>query len=232
MAALWGAVLVYWLWTRRPSTADTVGSFHRELRVLERATPARVVPANRLTPHPRVEDQPGLAPDTAVLPPQVAVAAAFHKRTELRRRRRDVLGMLVVAALVTMLAAALSHSAVALGFQVGTDLALAAYLFLLYNAMRARAPVGFEVSYDARLYSSPRSAPMETNRRTAFVLQANALPFAHFAPRAPVRRAGGSGVPISALTTGPMVAVAPAPPVGAAPTRARYGDFDSYSSLA
>ncbi len=47
IACLWGVVLVYWLWSRRP-LGDPVGSFRHELRVLGSATPPRVAPANRL----------------------------------------------------------------------------------------------------------------------------------------------------------------------------------------
>ena len=242
VAALWGAVLVYWLWTRRPSTADTVGLFHYKLEVLERATPTRVAPANRLVPPAPAEPQPRYQPEAPVLPPQVAVAAAVHKRTELRRRRRDVLGMLVGAAFVTLFAAALSGSAVALGFQVSTDLALAGYLYLLYTAMRNRAAAGFyrgappPLAYEARPYFPPRTSAQ-------LPLTFEGRHFAHFeAPSSGLRSPGK--VPDAALTTGPMVAIALPPPapsapparsavhVGAGHGRALYGDFDSYASLA
>lgn len=133
VAGLWAGVLAYWLWTRRPA-ADTVGMFHRELRVLERATPARVSPANRLAGPPTAPTQ-----SSEVAPPRQVAPATLNKRSELRRRRRDILAVLASAAVLTLLAALASGSSVALAFQVCSDLALAAYVYLLSNASRAKA---------------------------------------------------------------------------------------------
>lgn len=122
---------VYWLWTKRSASADTIGLFHRELEVLQRATPARVAPANRLAAPAAVQPP---------VPPQVALAAASHRRDEARRRRRDVLAILAGAALVTLVAAVASGSAVALGFQALADLALAGYVYLLSSSRRPERP--------------------------------------------------------------------------------------------
>jgi len=66
VAGLWGVVLAYWLWSRRPTTADTVGVFRRELRVLQYATPSMVVPANRRCPDGAATVVPGVAYGMAV----------------------------------------------------------------------------------------------------------------------------------------------------------------------
>jgi|SRR5579875_267830 hypothetical protein len=127
VASLWGAVAVYWLWSKRLASADTIGLFHRELEVLQRATPARVAPANRLA-----------APPTAhpPVPPQVAFVAAAHRRDEVRRRRRDVLALLAGVTVLTLVAAVASGSAVAMAFQGAADIALVGYVYLLSSARR------------------------------------------------------------------------------------------------
>ena len=208
VGGLWGAVLAYWLWTRRPAS-DTVGAFHRELQVLQRATPARVAPANRLAPPhlpeehlaPTIERFAATRPGPsqvagAALPPQVAAAAAINKRSELRRRRRDVLTLLAVVAVITLFAAVLSGSAVALAFQISSDLALAAYVYLLSYAGRARAPVSYV----------PRSSRY---RPPASLVGYQLHTSAPRQLRGPARARAQVGAPGSL-----------------------YGDFDSYASLA
>lgn len=233
VAGLWGAVFVYWLWTRRP-TGDTVGLFHRELEVLQRATPLRVAPANRLGAH--VEGELG---EGTSMPPLLAAAAAVHKRAELRRRRRDVLSLLGAAALITILAAALSGSAIALAFQACADVALAGYLFLLYSAKKSHTGASFP-TYFAPAYYPPgrfaiagRSAPVAAVPGRALV--GDATRFGRAAARREPRPRH------LADSTGPMPAVVPPPPAGAlavagavagAAAQAHYGDFDSYASLA
>jgi hypothetical protein len=208
VGGLWGAVLLYWLWTRRPAAADTVGLFHRELQVLERATPLRVAPANRLGPE-RPHDISGKGAPPLPLPPPVAAAAAVHRQAELRRRRRDVLSLLAAAMLVTLVAVVLSGSAVALAFQVCADLALGGYVLLLYGATRRRGRAYAQAFYlSGPVFAPAGRAPasdVARYRRAANV------------PRIPV--------PVSATRTGPMAALVPAPP-------AQYGDFDSYKRLA
>ena len=49
LALIWGALLVSWLRSRSVGTfSDSVGTFQRHLTVLERATPSKVAPANRM----------------------------------------------------------------------------------------------------------------------------------------------------------------------------------------
>lgn len=49
LALIWGALLVSWLRSRSVGTfSDSVGTFQHRLTVLERATPSKVAPANRM----------------------------------------------------------------------------------------------------------------------------------------------------------------------------------------
>jgi hypothetical protein len=137
LACLWGLVLAYWLWSRRP-LGDPVGSFRNELRVLGNATPARVAPANRLSAgatlfvssapkRPTNPSAPVLRPD------RVAAAARSHTRQEVQRRRRDVIFVLAVAALLSLFAAVLTGSTVVIFLQVVVDLVLVTYVYLLFT---------------------------------------------------------------------------------------------------
>lgn len=131
IASLWCVVLIYWLWSKRPTLGDTVGSFRHELRVLEHAMPTPVVaPANRR--------RPGAPPFAGPAPKdifgnQVSVAAAArnHKREELRRRRRDVIEVLLAMVLLSLLVALLTHSTLAFGLQAVTDVVLFVYVLVL-----------------------------------------------------------------------------------------------------
>lgn len=212
VAGLWAGVLAYWIWTRRPA-ADTVGIFHEKLQVLERATPMRVAPANRLAGPSAAVAQ--LA-ETA-LPRQVAVAAAVNKRSELRRRRRDVLVMLAGTSGITLLAAVFSGSSVALAFQVSSDLALGAYVYMLSSAGKARvAP-----AYAAR--SATYRRPDGPSYRVPSPRRASAAWQSPGRARMPERAAA---YPVIYADLEGRV------PVGAGASRGAYGDFDSYASLA
>ncbi|HTV11373.1 MAG TPA: hypothetical protein VME20_05865 [Acidimicrobiales bacterium] len=208
VASLWVAVLVYWLWTRRPTTTDTVGLFRQELRVLEFASPNKVTPANRLC-----AEQSLPAPS-----PALVAAASWHKRLEVRRRRRDVLLMLFAAVVVTIVAAVLSHSVVALGVQALCDVALACYLCLLFRATRARRPlIEAKRSREPRLYvedlllappPGPRASVLESPSLLIGAQFEQEYVPAHATHRqAPRRRAVQEA-------------------------EESYGDFDSYASLA
>ena len=218
VASLWGVVLVYWFWSRRPTTSDTVGVFRRELRVLEGATPTRVPPANRRCT--------GDLPATPATPVALAATALCHKRMEVRRRRRDVLTVLVAAVAVSVVAAALTRSRVAFGSQAACDLALACYVYLLVRSTRAWAGAGLgrrsADGYAVALAPAPTAptaptaavptywppAPERASReRPAARAQVPSYVPAHFL----VRTVGRAAASEDSET---------------------YGDFDSYASLA
>jgi hypothetical protein len=131
IASLWCIVLIYWLWSRRPTLGDTVGSFRHELRALEHAMPTPVIaPANRR--RPGTPPFAGPAPtDVFGNPVSPAVAARNHKREELHRRRRDVIEVLLAMVLLSLLVALLTHSALAYALQVVTDIVLFVYVLVL-----------------------------------------------------------------------------------------------------
>ncbi len=173
VAGLWVAVLAYWLWTRRPATADTIGVFRRELRVLRQATPARVAPANRMAPSrpaPAVGAvELGLGnPETGLpLAEHLAVTAANHRRSVMRRRRRDVLSALGGAAVVLLLLAMLTGSTALIGLDVVADLAFGGYVLLLVRAAGARPAAS--VPREARAPRRARAAARQgeaTRRRS------------------------------------------------------------------
>ncbi len=110
VAILWGVVVIYWVWSRRPAFGDSIGLFRNELHALEHAAPVRVPPANRRRPLPYTvsvagyplggpQDDPapstaGTAPSVpSSLPEALAAASLSAKRLKARRRRRDVLSV-------------------------------------------------------------------------------------------------------------------------------------------
>ncbi|HTW06951.1 MAG TPA: hypothetical protein VME46_05550 [Acidimicrobiales bacterium] len=156
VAGLWGIVLVYWFWSRRPAaTGDTVGVFQNVMSVLEEATPARVAPANT-----RTGGAPGATPAPKVTPsaaPFAAAATARHKRMVVRRRRRDVLLVLSLLAVLSAVTWVFSGSRYALALQVMSDVFLVGYLLLLVMTTRARN--GGRVAEPARRPARPLAPP-------------------------------------------------------------------------
>ena len=153
VAILWGVVVVYWAWSRRPAFGDSIGLFRNELHALANAAPARVPPANRRRPlpytvsgarYPLGEPFGGLAPSSAgtapgvaaSLPAALAAAALSAKRLKARRRRRDVLSVLLAVVVVSALASLARRSVLTLSIQALSDLSLAAYAYLLVTRTR------------------------------------------------------------------------------------------------
>jgi hypothetical protein len=215
VACLWVVVFVYWFWSRLPARADTVGVYRRALHVLEHAAPTRVVPAYRLR-------TPAIASATAPL----AAVALCHKRAQLRRRRRDTLSVLLGAVLVTMAAAFVTRSAVALAAQVLCDLALASYVYLLVRAARANAgaapvrrkavavqPSAFGPGWSPAYAGSPAT---EAPVRLRAELQEAEAPVTGYVPAHALRQVDLRVVANEADDY----------------AEASYGDFDSYASLA
>ena len=138
VACLWGGLLVYWLWRRRPSFSDSIGSFRHELSVLGQAAPTRVPPAHRLDTPSKGRSGPGhlalqAASASSPPPPMMAALRAYH-RLEVRRRRRDVLLVLCGAVFLSLLFALVTGSDAFLYLQFSTDVLLAAYLYMLVRA--------------------------------------------------------------------------------------------------
>jgi hypothetical protein len=242
VAGLWAAVLVYWLWTRRPTTSDTVGLFRHELRVLRHATPMKVAPANRMEVcYASAEELPARPRPVPgpLAPTPLAAAAASYKRAEMRRRRRDILTVLSATAVVTLGGAVLSRSTFVIALQVLCDLALAAYVWLLVQSGRSRAPLAPRTAYMAAAAQGPRPAPARQAAPSAVPGPATVPGPAWVAP--PVVATRPARRPAYAFAGAPE-AFAAAP--GYQGTREHgagdytavfdqaYGDFESYASLA
>jgi len=166
VASLWAVVVVYWVWARRGTGGDSIGSFRRELSVLEHATPARVSPANRLCPPNEaladlgaVVNQPALGHEPLPAPPSAKDAARQYRLAVMRRRRLRVLSALGVAVVVSLVAAVATMSMTLVGLQLLADVALAGYVALLAWS-RSRASLAYVAeARRAHQFSGPPPSP-------------------------------------------------------------------------
>ena len=277
---LWGVVVAYWLWSRRPAFGDSIGLFRHELHALEHAGPRRVPPANRRRPltnavggtgytRAAALSEPGLPSGVLVtagpssLPEALAAASLSAKRLKTRRRRRDILSVLLGVVVVTAIAAVATRSMVAVSLQVLSDLALGAYAYLLVTRTKAgmarstelRAPVTepripsagtWMPSTEPRMPSTePRMPSTEPRMPLNNPAQDNGAVSAGpgedwLIDLAGLDRTEDSYTPAHALWTGPRMAPGPRRPPAVRhatgrverSSRAAYGDFDSYASLA
>jgi len=267
VAILWGVVVIYWVWSRRPAFGDSIGLFRNELHALEHAAPVRVPPANRRRPLPYTVSVAGYplggpqsdpAPSTAgpapsvpsSLPEALAAASLSAKRLKARRRRPDVLSVMLVAVVVTAIASVARRSAVTLSLQALSDVALAAYAYLLVSRTRTAMarPTGPRVQFGAHDQAGAAmpvlSAP-EPVRRPAIPVLSAPEPVRRPAPQedwlvdlVDLDQTGAGYSPAHAQTTTPRAASRWRSPVtrrssldpGRPPEA--YGDFDSYASLA
>jgi hypothetical protein len=99
LAIVWAAVLGPSLLRRRAErrSTDSIGAFHRHLRVLERAGPVTVDPAHRLaqTESPRARRRPGIPGRSG------ALRSDPYFRPGACRRRRNVLSALLTLLVFT-----------------------------------------------------------------------------------------------------------------------------------
>ena len=250
VAILWGVVVVYWVWSRRPAFGDSIGLFRNELQALEHAGPTRVPPANRRRPLPYTVSaatyslaeplgEPGplsagpLPVGAGSLPAALAAATLSVKRLKARRRRRDVLSVLLVAVVVSAMASVLSRSVVALSLQALSDIALGAYAYLLVTMTKTSLKVPTELKVPSEL-----KVPVGARAEGGAVLPAPAEED-WLVDLVDLDRTVAGYAPAHALgaTPGPV-------PGRRRPPEARrgsdhvdrpseaYGDFDSYASLA
>ncbi len=167
LAVVWIVVIGSWFRSRSAgSFGDSVGTFHRHIRVLERATPVTVAPAHQLRGptsiaalhlgrSPRPPAPPAVAAvspyrrplPTAVPGPAARRAsaspawgsAALARRRQSQRRRRDVLLFLLAGAAATLAIGAIPGLHTMLVANVVFDLLTAAYVGLLLRARNIRA---------------------------------------------------------------------------------------------
>jgi hypothetical protein len=142
LAVVWAVLLVSWFRSRTDgSFSDSVNLFRRHLLVLERATPLRVAPANRLRSGPVGGRQP-LRPAPAYrsgYPSRSMVASAglrppslqALRRRQAQRRRRDIFFALLTGVIGTFVLALVTGLKVMWPVQVAFDALFLGYLALL-----------------------------------------------------------------------------------------------------
>jgi hypothetical protein len=143
LAGVWAVLLVSWLRSRTDhSFSDSVSLFRQHLSVLERATPLRVAPANRLRSGPIGGRQP-LRPVPALrsYPSRSMVGSAglrppspaALRRRQAQKRRRDVFFALLTGMIGTFVVAVLPGLQIMWPVQIAFDV-----LFLVYVALLIR----------------------------------------------------------------------------------------------
>jgi hypothetical protein len=93
LAGIWAAVIIAPMVRARVegTPADSIGSFRRQLSVLERTAPSVVHPANRLREPSVAGTSPPYRPQAAhPAVPLLPSSSAALRRQHLRKRRRDV----------------------------------------------------------------------------------------------------------------------------------------------
>ncbi|MCU4185366.1 hypothetical protein K6U06_13410 [Acidiferrimicrobium sp. IK] len=160
LALVWGAFLVWWLRSRAQGTfGDSVGTFRRHLRVLERTAPVTVRPANRLRgpqmvpayrPPAGIQGPPRPPSSQARRSMAAAPGGADLRRRQTLKRRRDVLFLLAVAVVATLVMAAATRSGSLIMLQVVSDLAMASYVALLVRMRNLAAERDMKLTYMPR----------------------------------------------------------------------------------
>ena len=141
LAVVWGVFLVPQVLRARADRgpADSIGSFRNQLSMIERSLPGGPVGRSRMAP-PRSMGFVG-APVGAPM----RAAGPVPTRSELQRRRQNVLLGLLGAVVVTLALGLVFRPAFALN--IVADLALAAYVALLVRARTIAAEREMKVRY-------------------------------------------------------------------------------------
>jgi hypothetical protein len=167
LVVVWATFGVWWVRSHaQTSLGDSVGSFRRDLHVLERTAPATVRPANRLrVPSSQpVRGVPSAARSAAqgrVAPGRVTAGGvgagrvganrtsspAQLRRRQSAKRRRDVLFVLVVAVLATLTMAAATRSHTVMAVQLLADATLAGYVALLVRMRNLASEREMKLTY-------------------------------------------------------------------------------------
>jgi hypothetical protein len=155
LAAIWAAVLLPpWLQNRRENRpGDSIASFRNQLSVLERATPGMRSSDARITrlPHAPRPAQPAarsasLARPATVLSPQSGNGLAPLRRSEVRRRRRDVFLTLLGAVGLTFVLALVLGGPV-WGLHLVVDVLFVGYVAMLVKVQQQTAEREMKLRY-------------------------------------------------------------------------------------
>jgi hypothetical protein len=153
LAVMWVAAGI-WYFQGRPigRSADSIGTFRRHLRVLERTGPIVIDPAHRL------RDAAGFAaPPLFLGAPTGSPSPAVRRRREAQRRRRDIVSGLLLAFVGSMLLGWVPGLRVMWMLAAVLALALAGYVFLLVQRRNLASERAMKVRYlpDHRQGSEP-----------------------------------------------------------------------------
>jgi len=169
LLAIWGGVGVWWFLSRPEGHAtDSIGSFRRQLRVLERAGPTMIAPASRID-MPRFdaavhrgERNPGagigLARPPAARNPMSLASAAAHRR-RVQKRRREVFYSLIAGVVGSAMLGFLPGLSVMWGLSALLAAVLALYVVVLVQLRAAGQERSLKVRFLPSAQGSSRAAP-------------------------------------------------------------------------
>jgi hypothetical protein len=162
LAVIWAAVLVPpWLQSRRETRpGDSIASFRNQLTVLQRATPGARPVEGTVTQLPR------RAGPVATAARRPAPEVGMPRRSEVRRRRRDVFLTLLGAVGLTFILAVMLGGPV-WGLHVLVDLAFVGYVFMLVKVQQQAAEREMKLRYLPEARASRRPEPALLLRRSA-----------------------------------------------------------------
>jgi hypothetical protein len=134
LAGLWVLVLGVPLLRERMegTAADSIGSFRKQLNVLERAAPTVLPAANRLrVPTHQVTGGVLLPPVPSATARAIANRPSVLRKRQAQRRRREVLAVLVALIAGTLIAGFLPGMRMLWGVNIVLDMLFVAYVSLL-----------------------------------------------------------------------------------------------------
>jgi len=161
LAVVWGVFLVPQVLRARADRgpADSIGSFRNQLSMIERSLPEGSARLTHLNASRRAQ-QASMHQQAPLVAAYGAPATAGYRppsRSELQRRRRDVLLGLLSAVILTLALGLLFKPAFALNLVA--DVALAGYVTLLVRARTIAAEREMKVRY----LPGPIAMPMQAN---------------------------------------------------------------------
>ena len=142
LAVVWAVFLVPQVVRARTESrpSDSIGAFQRQLSVLERTTPGGVTPLRSYRSVSPVSSTPSAALGGGV-------AFALPTRSEVRKRRRDILLGLLAAMAGSLVLGLVPGLRVMLGLHLVLDLLFAGYVALLIRARNLAAEREMKVRY-------------------------------------------------------------------------------------
>jgi hypothetical protein len=158
LAILWAAVLVPPALRARAesSPVDSIGSFRRQLRILQRVAPGVTSPVR---PSPALQSPPVMVMGTV----RSATASARRAQSRVQKRRRDILFGLLAAMGGSLLLGFVPPLRVMWGLHVALDVVFVAYVALLVHLRNLALEQEMKVRF---LPPSPPPEPALLLRRT------------------------------------------------------------------